>query len=1080
MATISEGNSTFQEKEEKEVPEEATNSTQDEKEEADEKEADDKESSAAMPGPEDKTRLSFQEDTPGSFRLTGITLASEEHAALAEAVAASVAAKLAASIRWLMAPLLEEQERRLTEALQCPVSELSFGGSRKGSSPQGWRGGRGSSPPSPKSPKLQPLRKGHLNPSDFNTEPVTFTTDPALPTADDHELAGLHNSTASRAGHLSPRAQTMENIGLTRQTSPTPRGTPSGPMPSFHRLVSPVSNNGELAFQKTPSMERRMSFGQRWAKWRNLMGAAGSNTRQPNGLQSLEDARATELLKGMAEEQENRDAEERRSTPREIAPFDGTQRVSTSGRLPTLPKLFAPGPTRVSTCPDVSGFIEQNSPGASGSGTQGGASSSKGGDAAQKAGEHEKKKDDQAWLNLPGMNGLKQVLQGRRVQENEGERYAAQEAEGEEDHQAAKAEAAPSFVVRIDRRGVKKKLGIDVKRDGDMVVITGIHTNGLVAAVNKGLTNQVMVGDRILEVNGNSIGILETLSASQALTLHLQRGCVSRTGTQQELPDQYGSEEPHTGERRTGERRSGSQGPRRSDRRTKTARSSGQDAASAPAGFSSTVPCRDPSDQSAETARAVLAALPPDVEDPLMPVQKTGSSMEEAARQAAMQVNLSQTSPASRTSTGSAELCAQKNTSSSDLKRSGSIIEKPPDRSTSRRLTGGFTKSEATALRMEREDELLNDLTESAMINQEIVGQASMHTRCEVKSASISNERKVRSPLILCLCGVLPWENSACCFYQNFVVLLAAGCVVVFAEHLYHAQKTTMEDGLCDAGSCLQFQEVTDAILAVGSLLGMLALRALTCPTAKLLGSSSALLVSYARRQGVVEKWVRAARWQTLQIVLLWACSVAFRVMMVYPARDSRELTSTILFAFVSVIFMGATYGILHVSCAIAIMIDSYCMHLHNDPDSAKGVREWNMLQALLRKASRAVERGFMVLQTTALAVLLLSASDLFVHSSPDFWWLLSNVLLAISVGLNFFKAAEVTEKCTRVPSLVNSLTFNHDMDVERHFLVEYVTYSMAGFYVGEVRLTAAMALKITYVSVLAAFGLLTRLTAAL
>mmetsp|Transcript_64608 Transcript_64608/g.179161 ORF Transcript_64608/g.179161 Transcript_64608/m.179161 type:complete len:502 (+) Transcript_64608:78-1583(+) len=79
-----------------------------------------------------------------------------------------------------------------------------------------------------------------------------------------------------------------------------------------------------------------------------------------------------------------------------------------------------------------------------------------------------------------------------------------------------------------------------------------------------------------------------------------------------------------------------------------------------------------------------------------------------------------------------------------------------------------------------------------------------------------------------------------------------------------------------------------------------------------------------------------------------------------------------------------------------------------------------------------------------------------------------------LGVLLTFFKAADVTEVCARVPSFVNSLTLNFN-DSDRHYLVQHVTYSTAGFYVGEVRLTGAAALKLVYTVGLVAFGILTK-----
>jgi hypothetical protein len=169
--------------------------------------------------------------------------------------------------------------------------------------------------------------------------------------------------------------------------------------------------------------------------------------------------------------------------------------------------------------------------------------------------------------------------------------------------------------------------------------------------------------------------------------------------------------------------------------------------------------------------------------------------------------------------------------------------------------------------------------------------------------------------------------------------------------------------------------------------------------------------------------------------------------------------------AVASLVFLGIVSGILHVSCALTMVIDSYATHF----DSASfrldtSVHEWNLLQAVLRKVSGAAEKGFLAVQSTAIALVtgvILAARD--PSNLGDLAWLFSAALLVVGVMFIFFKAAEVSERCMRMPSVINSLNFGECVDARRHYLVEFISYSAAGFYVWEVRLTAAIALKLTY-----------------
>merc|ERR1711972_231564 len=86
---------------------------------------------------------------------------------------------------------------------------------------------------------------------------------------------------------------------------------------------------------------------------------------------------------------------------------------------------------------------------------------------------------------------------------------------------------------------------------------------------------------------------------------------------------------------------------------------------------------------------------------------------------------------------------------------------------------------------------------------------------------------------------------------------------------------------------------------------------------------------------------------------------------------------------------------------------------------------------------------------------------------------LLSPLPLASSAAMVFVHAAAVTEKCSRMPSLVNSLTVEgRNIDRDRQYVVEFIANSTAGFYVKGVRLTAFMVMKLSYLCGAVVFGI--------
>merc|ERR1712232_868274 len=160
----------------------------------------------------------------------------------------------------------------------------------------------------------------------------------------------------------------------------------------------------------------------------------------------------------------------------------------------------------------------------------------------------------------------------------------------------------------------------------------------------------------------------------------------------------------------------------------------------------------------------------------------------------------------------------------------------------------------------------------------------------------------------------------------------------------------------------------------------------------------------------------------------------------------------------------------LHVCCCLELSIDHYCIRFFEAADWGKGLDEWNVLQALLRRSAHTVEGCFLSVSTGVLCVLLLSGAELYnVRIGPNFglttalWagWVLPPTAL---VFYAVFRSASITEKCNRVPALVNSwsLTVNR-FDHQKEYVVAYIMHSAAGFYVKGVRLNATWALKLSY-----------------
>merc|ERR1719506_2834767 len=116
------------------------------------------------------------------------------------------------------------------------------------------------------------------------------------------------------------------------------------------------------------------------------------------------------------------------------------------------------------------------------------------------------------------------------------------------------------------------------------------------------------------------------------------------------------------------------------------------------------------------------------------------------------------------------------------------------------------------------------------------------------------------------------------------------------------------------------------------------------------------------------------------------------------------------------------------------------------------------MVQAMLRKGSASIQACLAVLQATVVFTFFLGAFDVYQsaqqeHEQAYTTLLIPGALLPLGVLSTFFKASNVTDRCARVPSLLNSITWEdcEEMDMQRQYVVQYVLYSEPGFYIFEI-----------------------------
>jgi len=182
---------------------------------------------------------------------------------------------------------------------------------------------------------------------------------------------------------------------------------------------------------------------------------------------------------------------------------------------------------------------------------------------------------------------------------------------------------------------------------------------------------------------------------------------------------------------------------------------------------------------------------------------------------------------------------------------------------------------------------------------------------------------------------------------------------------------------------------------------------------------------------------------------------------------DALTVLHIVMFAFSSLLLVMLALLVAHISHALACAVDSFCIVLISSGDLTQAVPRWNMVHALLRKAAKSIQSCLFVLQATMLFTVLLGAVDFYFSSQQEIGYvdlLGPHAFLTFGIARVFHRAASVTEKCVRVPALINSCNFGNAIDETRQYIVQYVEQSAAGFYVCDIRLTSHITMKFAHV----------------
>mmetsp|Transcript_129108 Transcript_129108/g.373667 ORF Transcript_129108/g.373667 Transcript_129108/m.373667 type:complete len:712 (-) Transcript_129108:149-2284(-) len=319
--------------------------------------------------------------------------------------------------------------------------------------------------------------------------------------------------------------------------------------------------------------------------------------------------------------------------------------------------------------------------------------------------------------------------------------------------------------------------------------------------------------------------------------------------------------------------------------------------------------------------------------------------------------------------------------------------------------------------------------------------------------------------------GLLSWEGSRAStrfpvVYKSLVVFLL-GILLSWTI----VDVVSARSGVCVHASthtgCDERRLFTEVLVA-GAIFAFVAVLGLFRGSHRL-DDLMAMLQGYAYNHDLQDLWRGEVRQDVAFMVGMCALGIGMHIGEVYRFHSSWDVKTLLRVAINISVMLWSTICLTFLSYVVRVLIitvDVFSYECVQDPNVPKATDSWNLLQALLRKASTTVERGLlMLLGLAACTVPAILLDNLALGSYIETVRVqLPHILIMCGVLRIFVIAAAVTDKCLRVPALINTLTFGEGADRERLHLVEYIVHSAAGFYVCDVRLTLGMVTKFTYI----------------
>lgn len=331
--------------------------------------------------------------------------------------------------------------------------------------------------------------------------------------------------------------------------------------------------------------------------------------------------------------------------------------------------------------------------------------------------------------------------------------------------------------------------------------------------------------------------------------------------------------------------------------------------------------------------------------------------------------------------------------------------------------------------------------------------------------------------------GTLPWSFHypvASLVYQWAVVLVMFCAAAVACARVHYAQGSDpwgLFPGKLGESSDVKGSYIAPllpaayAVLACGGALALLVLQPIFAAGGPSFSDIDKLLEEYAGDHSYIQDLIDVSIYDQLFGVIVWVSSM-LTTAMAAPGGSAALTVSLLSTGVINAVLLGLAFAFVQVCRSLWHMVESFCSGVVTQQDFIQAVKEWNLQQALVKTTCSRVEQSFLILGVAAgLAFLLLAIS--IVEGGFELETI-SPLLMVVCLAQILARAAMVTDKCQRVPSIINAVAVDEDRvtDTNRLYAVHYISFSRAGFVIKEVVVGSDSILKMGYLTCLAAFQL--------